>query len=1253
MQLREKYGAGIGAGYYGDLDGNVNIYGGTVTATGGKYGAGIGGGDDGDQGGTVTITGGTVKATGYYGSGIGGGSEGNGADVNISGGTVEAVSNGYSAAIGGGFKKKNGTVNISGGDVSAKSKLGCGIGCGWGNDNGQGGDINITGGAVDASSHNGYCAGIGAGGGDDSGGDAGNITIKDAAVVAGSSKGAGIGGGGTQGLGSGGTGGKIVIGNSAVFAMSAKRGAGIGGGEKGSGGTVTIHDSYVEATGGYDSYNYLKDKANVMKKFKALTPANALSDFASQYDDKIADLILYYLLSGEWGGSGIGGGANGDGGDITITGTSTVIATGGMNGASAVGHGTGKTGNGTLTMLDSHWVKAGANESMAKRMEATKLESACHDDQFAMILPACEHPSTSYRSVNSEYHEKYCRICGDSLSEKEKHSWNDNAVCNVCGYSAEQTDVIMKLRGQGGSYKKTVKVPTNLEYVLPECPEIPQGREFVGWRVNGGEYSDSYFVPGDTITPTEPAIELAAVYYVIKNEEYINEWGEKNTVSARRINNTAFTHNIFLTTGWYTFNSEVDVPENIVFIIDGNVNLIIPDGYTINFDTASAESSFSGGSLSIFGQSGQTGVLNFTHSDRTIHSLTTLSQYGANINADGRIINCGVFNIRRGSVKALGLEAFHANILGGSSELGQLTAIDLTLGWTELSDSISVGTVNTMSRELTVTEDQALKDASGKTYKNTVSCTEISDKSLTPYLEHSFGEPEWLWEDCTGSVRARFTCTDEGCTKTQTVDAEVTSEAHETYTTYKAVCSFYGKTYTDTKSVNTKWDIIIRECDGGTVTASSSSAEYGEKITLKITPDKGYILTGLSVINDDDENDSEITISENSFIMPAGRAVVSAVFMRHFERKEPYIDAGGAYIAGNIGYFEDAYGRCYYEAEDGTVGEQIEEKKMPGAVSLSYFVFMPYRNGWQITKYNGPLEQGDVLSIPESYDGKPVVCLGRSNPIVNSRNSFSVRLNKNVGVINYNAFSGLNVTAVTGDTSGLKTIMANAFANADGANGSKLDIRLEYPGIVESHWSAFMNTNVTFRMTHSTAVSDTSGARSVQYIFNDAHSYGDQEPQWSFDVTGNVAYAEFICTNVRCAHKETLRTPLIITTDEDGDFYRASVVFEGKTYTVSGYLPSNESSLQPDPESSSPNSSSPTPDPGPSGPDTGDSSGSTLPLLFAAAFLSLLLSIPLRRRRRACAPKSRCSLRCVTALDDSRYSFLLKLVYAACKVSIG
>ena len=176
-------GAGIGGSLYGD-GGTVNISGGTVSATGGTGAAGIGGGQGGkimDQNsqygnsGTITISGGTVIAqgggvvngiSGGGGAGIGGGAGGKDGVINITGGDVRATGGDKSAGIGNqAFYAGNkasvledrfiiggtgGTVNISGGIVTANGgSYGTGIGNAY-LSGGKGGTVNISGGTVTA-----------------------------------------------------------------------------------------------------------------------------------------------------------------------------------------------------------------------------------------------------------------------------------------------------------------------------------------------------------------------------------------------------------------------------------------------------------------------------------------------------------------------------------------------------------------------------------------------------------------------------------------------------------------------------------------------------------------------------------------------------------------------------------------------------------------------------------------------------------------------------------------------------------------------------------------------------------------------------------------------------------------------------------------------------------------------------------------------------------------------------------------------
>ena len=79
-----------------------------------------------------------------------------------------------------------------------------------------------------------------------------------------------------------------------------------------------------------------------------------------------------------------------------------------------------------------------------------------------------------------------------------------------------------------------------------------------------------------------------------------------------------------------------------------------------------------------------------------------------------------------------------------------------------------------------------------------------------------------------------------------------------------------------TFTFNVAYTVAINPSMNGTVTASKSSAQPGEEITLTITPAEGYKLH-CCVIKQDDSTD--VTMTGNKFIMPAGNVYVNANFV--------------------------------------------------------------------------------------------------------------------------------------------------------------------------------------------------------------------------------------------------------------------------------------------------------------------------------------------------------------------------------------
>ncbi len=222
-------------------------------------------------------------------------------------------------------KTSTGTLTLKDDNKEAGSLTATGgyNGAGIGGGNGDGAEnITITGGTVTAT---GGSSGAGIGGGREGKGE--NITITGGTVNAtGNEDGAGIGGG------SSGSGENITINGGEVTASGGDNwddcGAGIGGGNGGVGKNITITGGTVNATGGYGG-----------------GAAGIGGAFANGENITINGGKVN--ASGAYGGAGIGGGVNGIGSKVTVSGAAQVTATATGSGPDWSGVGTGATiGNG-------------------------------------------------------------------------------------------------------------------------------------------------------------------------------------------------------------------------------------------------------------------------------------------------------------------------------------------------------------------------------------------------------------------------------------------------------------------------------------------------------------------------------------------------------------------------------------------------------------------------------------------------------------------------------------------------------------------------------------------------------------------------------------------------------------------------------------------------------------------------------------------------------------------------------------------
>ena len=229
------------------------------------------------------------------------------------------------AGIGGGNNTGSGSFTIHGGTVTANGgDYAAGVGTGDEASPDSCGSFTMLGGSLTAT---GGTDGAGVGGGNEVNG--GTVTVYDGSLtVKGGDYAAGIGGGDEK------DGGSVTIYNGTVKTTGGPDGAGIGGGEGGSqGGIVTIYDGTVTTTGG--------------------TNGAGIGGGGRGYSGNAGDggtVIIYNGTVNVTAGlyaAGIGGGSArltfthaGNGGNVSISGGTITIDTGGQSGA-GIGGGAG------------------------------------------------------------------------------------------------------------------------------------------------------------------------------------------------------------------------------------------------------------------------------------------------------------------------------------------------------------------------------------------------------------------------------------------------------------------------------------------------------------------------------------------------------------------------------------------------------------------------------------------------------------------------------------------------------------------------------------------------------------------------------------------------------------------------------------------------------------------------------------------------------------------------------------------------
>ena len=1177
-------GAGIGGGNCGKSK-YIKINKSVIIASSGRYGAGIGGGDESD-GGTIEITDSCVFAhSAQGGAGIGGGDEKGCDSITLKDSFVVAITDSDMNEAGEKFLKdfgddyntimysiSNPAVSEQAGFYAAGSltamaiayliqgtHTGAGIGSGdsgkaekilidnctvvtqagecaagiGGGDEGGFGTIDIKNSHIFSQGGK-YGAGIGSG---DEAEDCGTINITDSDITAkGGSEGAGIGTGNETDETA-----KINISGSTVDAHGGKYGAGVGGGDAVGGGSIRISSySTVNAYGG-------EDAAGI-----------GGGEGGDGGDIEISRSTVY--AEGVDNGSGIGNGEDGDKTSVNILSGSQVTAWGGNGGGKAVGfadNGAFYSAHVSTYIDDTLKVEAGKNTDSADIYYKKDRYNAVWDNRYAKIF-GCPHTDTVWKYDNSSFHVKYCNECGTRLGSRiDRHEWNSDHICTVCGGSATMVTITLKEKDSSGKeIVSQTTVPQYTEFVFPECKNAPDGYEFVCWKQ---VYSDGYtsiysYAPGDTESSLEATYE--AIYLPLAETAYIAADGTEQTVRAKVLDDSY--EGLHLNNGWYVLAGNHTYYEPIT--IDGSVKLIVPDGITfstVGDNTRILYGNRKTSAIAVFGQREQTGTLDFGSRD---FSCPAIKVYGGHINCQATTSFGGVYGteIARGTIGwrgGLSVPKAGVTISGGNLNFSGQTILtgELQLGWTKLTDSVRFASIRIIDNpknhgSIVIADNQAFKDEAGNIYTGALTDDQISaiqGKTLTPCLLHNYGEPEWNWSNEYKDASATFKCVDAGCGYEQTVSAKVTYRDEGDYRIASASCQFNGETYTIERTARIIFDVHVENNAAGTITVSDAKAKSGNKVKVSLTPNNGYFAKSFTVTADDD---ARVIESDNkSFIMPEGNVTVKAEFGEIIPMVEPYIDEDGAYHLGTVAYAE-IDGEPYAVNEDGTIGDLLD------SVELSYFDFeLLDDDTYRINRYTGPTDTLSELVIPKTFNGKQITVLGNSStPLIDyagkAKTQFELTLTENIREIKGYTFYTMWVKKVKGDSSGLNKLGDYAFSWANSPDGYKLDIKLDHEGTITAGSEIFNHMNVTLRLKHATKFNTTSfSAQKVTYDFTDAHTYGDPTWQWADDHSS--AKAKFTCTDSRCKHTETVDASVTADDQTSKTVYTAAAQFENQTYT--------------------------------------------------------------------------------------------------------
>ena len=331
---------------------------------------------------------------------------------------------------------------------------------------------------------------------------------------------------------------------------------------------------------------------------------------------------------------------------------------------------------------------------------------------------------------------------------------------------------------------------------------------------------------------------------------YVDENGDTHTASATPLANDMTS----LDPGWYVAKGKISMSsEGTGLSFSGNTSLILADGCELTVTSNKRTGVSAGGTLTIYGQSGQSGRLTAEGPIYGISAVNSLNIYGGVVQATSQYgLTCENINISTcGKVEATGTG-------------------DGSFGIYCYTISISCGAVTANGKRYGIYSDGNLQISGGK-----VSATATGTDDEPCGIISSDGNINLGFTNATDSIYASSYNTPKAGKRVIVANGQTMTDGTNDYAgelDSTKVSAIAGKTLIPANAKT----IIVSDTANGTV-KTPAKVFVGSTVTLTITPAAGYELGILTV---KDEKGNSVKVSGNTFTMPDSNVTVAATFVK-------------------------------------------------------------------------------------------------------------------------------------------------------------------------------------------------------------------------------------------------------------------------------------------------------------------------------------------------------------------------------------